>query len=115
MKSRKETGAIGEAIACAYLESKGFVIKHRNLYIGHLETDIVCEDDEHIVFAEEGIRNGGAGMLIRDALIKEGFDFSAVRYEIAAIDDSFASPDEPCDLYDFVGLSPKILSEKFLK
>ena len=60
MKSRKETGAIGEGIACAYLESKGFVIKHRNLYIGHLETDIVCEDDEHIVFAEVKTRRESA-------------------------------------------------------
>lgn len=60
MKSRKETGAIGESIACAYLESKGFIIKHRNLYIGHLETDIICEDDKHIVFAEVKTRREGA-------------------------------------------------------
>lgn len=70
---------------------------------------------KHIVFAEEGIKNGGAGMLIRDELLKQGFDFSACRYEIAAIDDNFASPDRLCDIYDFVGLSPEKLSQKFIK
>ncbi len=68
-----------------------------------------------VVFVEEGIRNGGAGMLIRDELFKEGFDFSSCCYEIAAIDDNFASPDGLCDIYDFVGLSPEKLSEKIIK
>ena len=67
---------------------------------------------EHIVFAEEGILSGGAGMLLREELIKLGFDFTRCKYEIAAIDDNFASPDVPCDLYDFVGLSPEKLARK---
>ncbi|MBQ8689951.1 MAG: 1-deoxy-D-xylulose-5-phosphate synthase [Clostridia bacterium] len=66
----------------------------------------------HIVFAEEGIKNGGAAMLLRDALERLGFDFTACKYEIAAIDDNFASPDEPCELYDYLGLSPEKLAEK---
>ncbi len=65
-----------------------------------------------IVFVEEGIKNGGAGMLFLDALHSLGFDLSKCSYDIIAIDDNFASPDELCDLYDYVGLSPKKIAEK---
>ena len=37
-----------------------------------------------------------------------------VRYDILAIDDNFASPDSPSDLYDAVGLSENKIAEKFL-
>ncbi len=65
-----------------------------------------------IVFVEEGIRNGGAGMLFYDALTSQGVDFSGVDYDIQAIDDNFASPEEPCNLYDYVGLSPEKIAER---
>ena len=67
-----------------------------------------------ILFAEEGIKNGGAAMLTRVALEELGFDFNACEYLVSAIDDNFASPDKPCDLYDYVGLSPEKLAEKML-
>ena len=53
--------------------------------------------------------NGGAAEITREQLYRRGFDFGACEYRIAAIDDSFASPDTPCDLYDFVGLSAEKL------
>jgi len=65
-----------------------------------------------IVFVEEGIKNGGAAMIFRDALESSGYDFSACSYDILAIDDNFASPDSICDLYDYVGLSPQKIAEK---
>ena len=52
MRKRSETGALGEALAAKYLAEQGFSVLHRNLRIGHLETDIVCENGEYIVFAE---------------------------------------------------------------
>ena len=67
-----------------------------------------------IVFCEEGIKSGGAAMLLREELIKLGFDMSRCEYLIAAIDDNFASPDTPCELYDHVGLSPEKLAEKMI-
>ena len=67
-----------------------------------------------VLFAEEGIKNGGAGMLMRDALEQLGADFNSCEYLISAIDDNFASPTEPCDLYDHVGLSAEKLAEKML-
>lgn len=57
-----------------------------------------------IVFVEEGIKNGGAGMILA-SLLK-----STKKIEIAAIEDSFARPTVPCDLYDFVGLSAQRLA-----
>ena len=65
-----------------------------------------------ILFVEEGIRNGGAGMIFRDELISQGFSFEGCSYDIAAIEDNFASPDSPCDLYGYVGLSPEKIIEK---
>ena len=52
MSRKSETGRRGEEIACAYLTGQGFCILHRNLHIGHLETDIICENEDHLVFAE---------------------------------------------------------------
>ena len=67
-----------------------------------------------ILYVEEGMENGGAAVLTMNALSKRGFDFASTEYRIAAIDDNFASPTEPCDLYDFVGLSPTKLLEKMI-
>ncbi len=69
---------------------------------------------KRIVFAEEGILSGGAGMLLREELIKQGFDFGKCEYHICAIDDNFASPDYPCELYDYLGLSPIKLAKKMI-
>ena len=69
---------------------------------------------KRIVFVEEGIKNGGAGMLLLSALKDLGVNLSD-KYEIAAIDDNFASPSELCELYGYLGLSPKCLAEKMLK
>ena len=71
-------------------------------------------DARRILFAEEGIKNGGAAMLMRDALEQLGVDLSSREYLISAIDDNFASPTEPCDIYDHVGLSAEKLAEKML-
>ena len=65
-----------------------------------------------VVFAEEGIKNGGAAVNLREELILLGFN--AETYKIVAIDDNFASPDKVCELYDYLGLSPEKLSEHFI-
>ncbi len=60
---------------------------------------------KRVVFAEEGIKNGGAGMILGENLSGIVKD-----YRIAAIDGDFASPRELCDIYDYVGLSPQKLA-----
>ncbi|MBQ8447772.1 MAG: YraN family protein [Clostridia bacterium] len=52
MSRKSETGRLGEQLACKYLEAQGFTVLHRNLRIGALETDIICENEDYIVFAE---------------------------------------------------------------
>jgi len=51
-------------------------------------------------------------MITRDMLFENGA-LEGVRFDIAAIDDGFANPTEQCDLYDYVGLSPKKLTAFF--
>ena len=72
----------------------------------------ILSSARRVVYAEEGIQNGGAAELLYASLVSLGFDATKCDYRIAAIDDSFASPDTPCDLYDYVGLSAEKLAEK---
>lgn len=75
----------------------------------------IASSAKRIVYVEEGIRNGGAAELTHEALNNCGFDFTRTEYEIAAIEDNFASPEAPCDLYDYVGLSPEKIAEKMIR
>ena len=66
-----------------------------------------------VVFVEEGIKNGGAGMLLGAALSDMGIDLFG-RYEILAIEDNFANPDASVDLYEFLGMSAEAIAKKIL-
>ncbi len=52
MQTAKEIGNIGETLACAYLEAKGYTILCRNYIAPHGEIDIVAQDGERTVFCE---------------------------------------------------------------
>lgn len=67
--------------------------------------------DRHIVYVEEGIKNGGAAMITK-TMLSELVDGN-FKFDIAAIDDSFVVPKEPSDIYDFAGLSPNRLAAYF--
>ena len=67
---------------------------------------------KRVLYVEEGIKNGGAAEITLTELLSRGFDICKTDYRIAAIEDSFASPDLNCDLYDFVGLSVGKIAEK---
>ncbi len=66
-----------------------------------------------ILFVEEGVRAGGAGMLLCDALTKINSEIS-LKYSISAIDNSFASPRGECDLYKYLSLDENSLAERML-
>ena len=72
----------------------------------------LVSEGSHLVYVEEGIKNGGAAMITRDSLLEAGA-LGNVQFDIAAIDDGFAMPTELCDLYDFVGLSAEKLAAYF--
>ena len=67
-----------------------------------------------IVFLEEGIYYGGAGMLLRDelSLTENGKEFaSADNYSILAIKDNFAIPSENTDYYSYCHISTNDIIE----
>lgn len=69
------------------------------------------QNAKKVLFVEEGIKNGGAGMLLGASLLQINKDISE-KYDIAAIDDNFAAPDISCDIFGYLGLSPERLVEK---
>jgi putative endonuclease len=52
MKLKDSLGYFGETLACNHLQSKGFVILHRNWRSFKFEIDIIAQKDEYIVIVE---------------------------------------------------------------
>ncbi|MBQ9746571.1 MAG: YraN family protein [Clostridia bacterium] len=73
MSSKSETGKRGEEIACRYMEAQGFRILHRNLRMGHVETDIICENGEYILFVEVKTRRA-TGAVTRYGSARDAVD-----------------------------------------
>lgn len=62
------------------------------------------------VFLEEGIRAGGAGMLLSDALTRAGL---GTPLTVLAIDDHFASPERPVPLREYAGITAEAVAALF--
>ena len=71
----------------------------------------IVNENTEIVYVEEGIKNGGAGMITKNKLAENNIRVS--RFEIVAIDDSFVIPDYLCEIYDYAGLSAEKISMHF--
>ena len=54
---KQALGRLGEDIAADYLEKNGYRIVRRNQRLGKNELDIICEDDNFIVFVEVKTRS----------------------------------------------------------
>ena len=67
-----------------------------------------------VLFVEEGIKNGGCGMIIRSILADKKTE-GLHRFDICSIDDNFVSPESTCDIYDYAGISKKKIIEYFNK
>ena len=79
-------------------------------------TKAVCELvslGAEVYFVEEGIKNGGVGMLLRSA-VDELLGCAHAPIDVIAIDDSFLIPDHACNIYDFAGLSGERIAERIL-
>ncbi len=76
-------------------------------FISHLA------DGRHLLYAEEGIKNGGAAM-ITAAKLRESAPSASYVFDIAAIDDNFVIPDKQVDIYDYAGLSPRCIAGYFI-
>jgi putative endonuclease len=58
--ARKQLGDLGERIAAAHLEAKGYRIIDRNVDVREGELDLVAMDGDEVVFVEVRTRKGGA-------------------------------------------------------
>lgn len=74
----------------------------------------LIQNAKRVIYAEEGIMSGGAAQITLAELGRLG-GIGETEYLISAIDDNFARPNTPTDLYDFVGLSANKLAEKMIK
>ena len=57
-----ELGAIGENLAAEYLKNKGFFVVERNFRTRHLEIDLICENETHLLFVEVKTRTDTGGI-----------------------------------------------------
>ena len=67
-----------------------------------------------VLFVEEGILNGGFGMICASKLREEYPKFSNVKFGVSAIDDNFATLSTEADPYDSIGLSADKLYDKII-
>lgn len=68
--SRRELGALGEALAARHLEAKGFRIVARNARIARVEIDLIAQRGSLLVFVEvktRGSRSAGSPEAAVDA------------------------------------------------
>ena len=57
MKTTKEIGDFGEALAVHFLRRRGYIVRERNLRVGHAEVDIVATTLRDVVFIEVKTRS----------------------------------------------------------
>ena len=75
-----------------------------------------AEKGSALLFLEEGIRTGGAGMCLFDALLRERASFLEEHaWDILAVDGHFAAPDRPCSLSAFCGLDEASVVARVLR
>ena len=71
------------------------------------------EGKARVLFLEEGIYYGGAGMILHEKLSGNGL-LDNIKARVYAIDDNFASPTSPCDIYEYLGLSAMNIKNYFI-
>ena len=81
MVTHNNLGKAGEDAAVAYLESKGYVVRHRNWRKNHLELDIVAEKGHELVVAEVKTRANA-----RYKAPQEAVDWQKIRRIVIAAD-----------------------------
>ena len=75
---------------------------------------ILGERKTPIVFLEEGIKNGGAGMILADTL-SEKFGYNREKMRVVAIDDSFGYGAKNQNIYETLGISAEDVEREITK
>jgi len=71
MSDSSTLGLKGESKAAAYLQEKGYKIRHRNWKTGKLELDIIAENTDYVVFVEVKTRTEGYLGEINEIITRE--------------------------------------------
>ena len=71
MNEPQNLGQKGENHAAAFLEGKGYKIRHRNWRTGKMEVDIIAENNEYVVFVEVKTRTGDFLVNPQDTVSRE--------------------------------------------
>ena len=68
MDEHLKTGALGEELACRYLEAKGYSILERNWRSGHRELDLIAQRGPTLAIVEVKTRSAGSLLRARDSV-----------------------------------------------
>ena len=71
MAEHNALGKAGEDAAVAYLESHGYVIRHRNWRKGHLELDIIAAKNDELIVVEVKTRSDADIMQPEEAVDRQ--------------------------------------------
>lgn len=71
MNESQTLGQKGESLAAAFLEEKGYRIRHRNWKAGKNEIDIIAENHDYVVFTEVKTRTAEYLGEVRDLVSSE--------------------------------------------
>lgn len=87
MAEHNRLGEEGEKIAVKFLKNKGYLIYHRNWRLGHLEIDIIAEDNNELVFIEVKTRSSVEYGMPEDAVDerKENALINAAHYYLQTL------------------------------
>lgn len=75
----------------------------------------LLSDADNVLIVEEGIKNGGVGMILRDLLTEGGAKPLPFKLSVSAINDNFVIPEKICNIYDCAGLSAEMLTRKMME
>lgn len=75
MDKHLQTGALGEELACRFLEDQGYRILERNWRYGHKEIDLIAQRGQYLVIGEVKTRSAGAFISARDSVSREKQSF----------------------------------------
>lgn len=76
LQDKQATGILGEKLAAAFLQQKGFQILERNYRKGRAEIDLIATSDSILMFVEVKTRRGGNSF---------GYPEEAVNHKKAAL------------------------------
>ena len=99
--NNRQTGNVGEEMACAYIKDLGMEVLERNWHFGHEEIDIIARDGDTTVFievkyrlddkrglAQEAVTRKKQASIVRTAvgyMHRYGLMDSRVRFDVCAI------------------------------